>query len=103
MDIKILEFCGSHEFEKPICFTTDNPNIEFSSKQYDMIPERMTEEAKSMLKALSDKYDQIRITLHDQLVEMIKEMGKLPKGWNPKTDHLMVRNGVIFWARNKHG
>jgi hypothetical protein len=89
-----------HEFEKPICLISHTDAINFAAKQCTESGKRMIEEIQRTIQAVHERHEQIAKTMKSQLEFALKEQGLWPKDFNEKTDHIMINNGVIFYARH---
>lgn len=102
MEIHFIKDEGAHEFEKPLCLTTENESIAFAVGQIGKASERISEDIKKTMDALMAKHREIGKTLLIQLEIVLKEQGKWPKDWRTN-DHLMIEKGVIYQARCNGG
>lgn len=97
MAIQFIEHHLHHEFEKPICLETEG-GIQFLRKKLEDFEEAHT---KKMNEAVLEMLEMRRKEVQKILGEVEKEvqrLGKWPSDFRD-TDHLMFKDGVVFYAR----
>jgi len=86
-----------HEFERPICIASTFNNVSTVVNSFTSLEKAYQEE----LNKLTKKFMESGAELSKILVDAIKSEGLWPYDFNEETDHLMIQNGVIFYARHR--